>query len=246
MAWKTTDFLKTIGESILDLLYPPLCLHCDSLLQYKESLLCHHCLSLMTLIEPQERCPTCFSSAITPPATTCCNACQKNPPQTTQIAASFDYEGPAATMVKMMKYGGQSYLANGAAGYLAAQFVRLEWPMPDLIIPMPMPILRRLERGYNQSLLLAQAFGKLIDRPVANILKRRSGDFSQAGLNHQQRLQLRREAFSLKKEIKLYDKNLLLIDDVMTTGKSVGCCAEVLWETYPAGIYALTLCRTQD
>src|SRR4029079_15107444 len=129
----------------------------------------------------------CFTSEINIENTngTCCFECQQKPHILRRIAAAFDYEGPAATLVKQLKYGGQPYLAEGAGAFLTAQFIRLEWPMPDFIIPMPMAPLRKLERGYNQSLLLAEEVGCLIERPVLNILRRHSGDFSQAGLNYQ-------------------------------------------------------------
>jgi competence protein ComFC len=174
----------------------------------------------------------------------CCRECRRQPPITERAAAVFDYMGPAATFVKQMKYGGLSYLAQGGGAYMAMQMIKLDWPLPDLIIPMPMPSLKRLERGYNQSALLAESLGKLIGRPVKDIIKRSNGDYSQAGLNHQQRLMLKNDRFKLiKKEIKLYDQNILLVDDVMTTGRSLYCCAEALSAAYPAKIYALTLCR---
>jgi predicted amidophosphoribosyltransferase len=79
------------------------------------------------------------------------------------------------------------------------------------------------------------------------VLKRRSGDFSQAGLNHHQRLQLMQdEAIYLRDGVKLHDQTILLIDDVMTTGRSLQCCAKALFEGYPSELYALTFCRAVD
>lgn len=164
-------------------------------------------------------------------------------PLTNGIAAAFDYEGPPATLVKRLKYGGQIHLAKGAAAYLAAQFLQMNWPFPDYIVPMPMPLLRRFERGYNQSYLLAQALGNILGRPVCNAVKRSSGEYSQAGLNHQQRLQLSADGFRAVKKIKMYDKRILIVDDVMTTGSSFRCCAEALQELCPESIYALSFCR---
>ena len=67
------------------------------------------------------------------------------------IAAAFDYVGPAASLVKKLKYGNQPYLVKGMAGYLVAQFNELQWPFPDAIIPVPLSFSHWLERGYNQS-----------------------------------------------------------------------------------------------
>lgn len=160
-----------------------------------------------------------------------------------RIASAFDYEGPAATLIKKLKYGRQPYLAEGAGAFLAAQFIHLEWPLPDVIIPMPMAALRKFDRGYNQSLLLAQVVGRLLNRPILDLLKRRSGDFSQAGLSRKQRQGLGENAITLKPTDKLRDKSILLIDDVMTTGSSLHRCAEALAGGHPENIYAITVCR---
>jgi ComF family protein len=160
-----------------------------------------------------------------------------------KIAAAFDYEGPAATLMRQLKYGGQSYLAQGAGAYLTAQFLRLEWPMPDYIIPVPMSFMHWLDRGYNQSLLLAESMGEMIQRPVQDILYRRSGDYSQAGLSRWQRQELDGRTIRLNATLDLRDKTVLLVDDVMTTGSTIRKCAEVLMEAAPARIYGLVLCK---
>lgn len=235
--------IKNVGRSFLNLVYPPLCLHCRELLGTEDPLFCSSCLQLLTPIEPAERCPCCFSCEFNPEIERVCHRCRIQQTFLKSIGAVFDYEGPAGSLVRQMKYGGQFYLAKGAGAFLAMQFLRLDWPLPDLIVPMPISFLRRVERGYNQSLLLAQSLGKILNRPVDSVLKRRSGDFSQAGLSHEQRLQLSHQSFSCQKGLKLYDKTILLVDDVMTTGSSLRSCAEALVSACPNDIYALTLCR---
>ncbi len=234
---------KQVAKSFTDLVYPPICLHCYNSLDPGHALFCTHCLKLLIPIDPKERCPYCFTADFNGQIEKCCLTCRERSPLIDRMAAVFDYEGPAATLIKQLKYGGQTYLAKGAGAYLTAQFLELGWPLPDLIIPMPMAPLRRIERGYNQSLFLAEVMASLLSCPVADILRRSGGDFSQAGLNHQQRLQLRSEAFSVKKGVAVYDKCLLIIDDVMTTGSSLSCCAEVLRALCPQHIYTLTVCR---
>src|SRR5262245_34544757 len=117
------------------------------------------------------------------------------------MAAVFDHIGPAATLVRKFKYSNQSYLAKGLAGFMALQFIRLNWPMPDLIVPVPISTAHWFDRGFNQSYLLARSLSDLLSCPVADILKRRSGDYSQAGLKRSDRLKLEKESFLLKKQI---------------------------------------------
>lgn len=239
------SLFKQLCMSCLDLLYPPLCLHCREALDAQFPLFCHSCLSLLEMIDHTTRCPYCFTTEINIENGngTCCSECRQKPHIIRRIAAAFDYEGPAATLVKQLKYGRQPYLAEGAGSFLTAQFIRLEWPMPDFIIPMPMAPLRKFDRGYNQSQLLAEVTGRMLNRPILNVLKRASGDFSQAGLSHKQRLQLSEHAITLKPTDKLRDKCLLLIDDVMTTGSTMRRCSDALAGGYPDSIYAITLCR---
>lgn len=159
------------------------------------------------------------------------------------LGAVFDHLGPAATLIQQMKYGGLSYLAKGAAAYLAVQFFALKWPLPDLIVPVPVSTLRFFERGYNQSFELAVALSVYLDRPVHDVLKRKNGGYSQAGLNRQLRVELNQSMFSLKRQARVQDKVVLLVDDVITTGSTLNCCAEVLQEQCPQAIYALAVCR---
>ena len=234
---------KKFIHNFLNLFYPPLCLHCQNSLEPKNLLLCHVCQELMLPLHPSERCPGCFSDQFDPDNEKYCSRCKKAPLDLEGAASVFDHAGPAATLVKQLKYSNKPWLAKGLAAYLAFQLLQLDWPQPDLIIPMPISWLRKLDRGYNQTLLLAQELSKLISIPTNDLLQRRCGDFSQAGLNQAQRLQLPSNSITLKKNIKLYDKTILLIDDVMTSGRSLTCCAQALLPAFPAHIYSLTICR---
>lgn len=160
------------------------------------------------------------------------------------MASAFDYDGPAASLIKRLKYSNQPYLANGMAGFLVTQFDRLQWPIPDALIPVPISFTHRMERGYNQSALLAKEMGALLKRPVWDILRRQSGDYSQAALNFDQRRGLEVKNFKMKLNCPLEGKMLLVVDDVMTSGSTLRRCAEVLQEQHPGSLYALTFCRT--
>jgi ComF family protein len=160
------------------------------------------------------------------------------------MAAAFNYEGPAASLVKRLKYGNQPYLAKGMAGFLVAQLDRLGWPMPDALIPVPLSFGRWLERGYNQSAVLAEEMGVLLQCPVLHALKRQSGDFSQAALPLEKRKELDGSRFKIIPGCNLENKVVLVIDDVLTSGSTLKRCAEILNEQNPKEMYALTFCRT--
>jgi ComF family protein len=143
-----------------------------------------------------------------------------------------------------MKYGNQRYLAEGMGAFLFAQFEQLGWPIPDMIVPVPISWLRRMDRGFNQSLLLAKELANYIDCPCEDILKRRSGDFSQAALSLEQRQGLVGDSFYLSDKANIKGKTILVIDDVLTSGSTLHRCAEALMEGVPNRLYGLTFCRT--
>lgn len=230
--------LLSLASSFFYLIYPSTCIHCSVLLGNDFSVLCESCLHLMDLIDPAMRCSFCFSEYQND-----CLECKHTPSLFAGIATAFDYVGPAATLIKKLKYGNQPYLAEGCSGFLAAQFLRLEWPMPDVIIPVPISRTRQWTRGYNQSLLLSQGLSKILNIPVQDSIKRKSGDFSQAGLSRKQRLELDGKNFILKSNQNIKNKTILLVDDVMTTGSTLFRCAEALLDEQPGKMYALTFCR---
>lgn len=229
-------------ESLWHLLYPSRCLHCQELIPPESSVLCSTCASLLELINPEERCQTCFEIKKNTFSEHCLR-CQKHPTLFFQMAAAFDYIGPAATLVKKLKYSNQPHLSRGMAAFLTAQFAQLNWAFPDALVPVPISFSRWLERGYNQSTLIADEMAKLLNIPVWHVLKRHSGDFSQAGLTLNQRQRLEGKSFNLKKFPQLTNKTLLIIDDVMTSGTTLNKCAESLMQESPACLYALTFCR---
>lgn len=194
------------------------------------------------MLEPSEHCPRCFAADYCKKRRLC-GFCSKRTLATTRMAAAFDYVGPAATLIQQMKYGGQPYLAKAAAAFMAVQFYALEWPLPDAIVPVPVSFMRQLQRGFNQSLEMAENLSFYLKRPVRQALRRRSGGHSQAGLPRSLRLQLDSAKFVVKKNAELYDKIILLIDDVSTTSTTLHSCAEALQEQCPQAVYALTFCK---
>jgi len=236
-----SSLCKNISHEVFQFVYPKTCIHCSERISHEEPLLCVSCSPLLTFLDPSERCPRCFheSSGLKGKL---CHQCTKDPSLYYRVAAAFDYMGPASSLIKKFKYENQPYLASGMGALLAAQWQNLEWPLPDAIIPVPLSFTHWLGRGYNQSELLSNELGKILQVPVWNVLKRESGDYSQAGLSISQRRELNGKRFSLKNTHTLQDKTVLIIDDVITSGSTLRRCSEALLEGCPKTLYALSFC----
>lgn len=235
-------FYQHLQSSFLHLVYPAKCIHCFALLPPDPPVLCPECTSLLDLIDSHERCPICFNR-LEEDFELPCQECLQYSSLYLRTGAAFDYTGPAASLVKRLKYANQPYLARGMAAYLMVQFDRLAWPLPDALVPVPLSLTHWLDRGYNQSALLADELGKLLQRPVWHALKRKSGDYSQAALDLEQRKMLDGHRFRWSPSYPLEGKILLVIDDVMTSGLTLQRCSEALNEGGPLSLYALTFCR---
>jgi len=120
----------------------------------------------------------------------------------------------------------------------------MQWKLPELIIPIPQSLPSYLARGYNQSELLARQLGKILQRPCRNILRRPVDTYPQTQLTKKQREKHAGTTILLKRKPSLEGKTVLLIDDVMTTGKTLEEAAMALMPLNPQNIYALTLCHS--
>lgn len=234
--------VKNVALGVQHILYPAFCMHCEAALASPARVLCDACVSVMCILQPEGRCRLCYSE-LENETQIRCKTCLEDPPCWKAGAACCDYEGPARTLVTRLKYGNLRHLAEGMGSYFVAQLALQDWPLPDVITPVPSPWFRRLLRGYNQSFLLAETMGRLLNIPVYETVSRSQGDLPQAGLSQQQRRQLVQHSFRLRKKRSIKDKTVLLIDDVCTSGRTLRACADTLLEGYPQDIYAMTFAR---
>lgn len=113
----------------------------------------------------------------------------------------------------------------------------------EMIVPVPLHKRRFAERGFNQ----AEEIGKLLAHELhislQNILTRKVATKQQAKLHKQERTENIKNAFVLQKGIDVKNKNIILVDDVFTTGSTLGECARVLKENGAGQVRAFTLAR---
>jgi predicted amidophosphoribosyltransferase len=235
--------LGNILAAFVDFIYPLRCMHCATPVCHGKGGLCFKCALQLTLINMEERCPCCFSAEYEPEHPIC-YLCFMQPPVLKKYAAAFDDQDVAASLINKLKYANQPYLAQGAAAYMVLQLLNLKWPLPDLIVPVPLTFTQRISQGYNTSLLLAESLGEIVKRPVQSLLYKSLWNEDYEGKAKQRGNYLNTNSFLLKKEINVQDKVILLVKDKVRTGHTLNCCAEVLYEGFPKAIYGLSFCKS--
>ena len=117
-----------------------------------------------------------------------------------------------------------------------------------LIVPVPLHPEREKERGFNQALVLARALSRHTHWPVAeNCLARiEQTERHRAGMDAQARRESVEDAFALVTPQTIEGENILLIDDVFTTGATASTCSRALLEAGAEQVFVLTLARPSD
>ncbi len=113
----------------------------------------------------------------------------------------------------------------------------------DCIVPVPLHKRRLAERGFNQAEEIARLLSRELNIEMQNILVREKATKQQAKLHKQERIKNIKDAFILKSGIDVKNKNIIVVDDVFTTGSTLGECARVLKDTGAKSVKAFTLAR---
>ena len=112
----------------------------------------------------------------------------------------------------------------------------------DLIIPVPLHTLKKAERGYNQSFYIAKGIGKVLSITFSDrIVKRIKYTESQTTMNLNKREENISGAFKIKNNNGIKNKNILIVDDVITTGATISECGKMLLEVGAKKIYAASI-----
>ncbi|MBR2430976.1 ComF family protein [bacterium] len=161
--------------------------------------------------------------------------------------SAFIYDDESKCLILDFKFKDKTISAETLANmlYIAGKDIWEE--NPDIIIPVPIHKLRLLKRRYNQSAILAKILGEKTNLKVDYFsLIKHKNTIPQVLLSGSARRNNLRKAFYVKKTQNIKDKNIVLIDDVETTGSTLKECAKLLKKHGAKKIYAITLARTES
>lgn len=170
-----------------------------------------------------------------------CGRCLRDPPRFDRTVAAFSYRFPVNQLIKALKFHEHLVLANFLADSLLPRIVS----RPDLIIALPLHPARLRMRGFNQSQLLAARIARRLDIPLPTNGCRRVRDTPpQSSLPWQERDKNMRKAFAVTGDIDWHGQHIAIVDDVMTSGASLGAVADVLKQAGASEVSAWVVART--
>ena len=155
-------------------------------------------------------------------------------------AYGYRYGGPAAGLVRNLKYRGVARLAEPMGARMVAAFAGLQPAHIDCVTPVPMHVRRVRKRGVNQALLLAREVADGLQLPLEEALVRTRNTLQQARLDEAKRLHNLDGAFAVAGNVA--GKRVLLVDDVCTTGATANACAKALLKEGASAVLLVCFC----
>lgn len=233
-------------QALGTLFHPPHCAGCDTPTATDE----HLCPACLADVEKRRlRAPYCavcsepFDGAIAGPFA--CANCGDRRFRFTAAIATYRSRGLVRDLIHAFKYNGRFELRHPLAAWLAVGLddSRLQTPRIDALVPVPLHRRRKRERGFNQAQVLADLAGGRASLPVECLLRRIRYTTTQTNFDRRQRIENLRGAFDLAPGANVKDRNLVLVDDVFTTGSTADECALVLSQAGAESVRVLTIAR---
>lgn len=243
--------VSDVWSGLLDLVYPVCCAGCG---QPGGGAFCEACREATQPIRALS-CHRCGSPGLgTHTRSDPCASCY-HPRAFALLRGAFVYEGPIREAIRSLKFGGCLPVANPLAELLIETVCSAEarglsmgdipWDCIDLVCPVPLYPPRERARGFNQAALLAEPLARHLDVPYdVGLLKRARDTRPQPGLDSGSRERNVAGAFAaVEGSVPLRDAQVLVVDDVATTGATMSQCAAALLSAGASTVWALALAR---
>jgi ComF family protein len=236
----------SLGSILADLVYPRWCVGCGVTIGSRyEGHICWDCLARLNVITDP------FCTVCGDPITGmvehkyACSWCLERRPHFDLARSAVLYRGVAQTAIQSLKYRQMTCLSRDLAVFLTAcittHYAKVNI---DAVSHVPLHAKRERERTYNQAKLLADIVASELRVPLMpNCMRRIRGTATQTELSASERRRNVAGAFEVMERPWIEGRNILLIDDVMTTGATVNECAKVLKKAGAAHVYVATVAR---
>lgn len=223
--------VKKISRGLLNFALPPLCVCCETNLEPNEKFVCKKCFSSLELIDDSD------------------NKLQVSNEHLIDDLVSvyaFPEKGGLQNIMHALKYSEMRSIGIMFGKILGEKILTHRKFLYDFIVPVPLHLSKQRERTYNQSSFVAKGISEVSGIPVEEkILKRSRYTKSQTKLGGLERETNVLDAFYVRDENKSYvaGKNIIVVDDVITTGSTIVECARVLKECGAGKIMTASIAR---
>jgi ComF family protein len=221
---------------MLTWMFRPQCVACGAV----GAAICEACAS--SLVELGPACPRCAEPTGEHALT--CARCVRHPLPLERIVAPWRFGGPLASAIRRLKFTGANHIARGIAPLWAPLLAAAA--AGALVVPVPLHWRRRLRRGYDHAWLLAVhacVLAKL--EPPQPLLRRTRSAAPQSTLPAWQRADNVRGAFEVRARHarRIAGREIVLVDDVVTTGSTLGAAARALLDAGAASVTGVAIAR---
>lgn len=157
----------------------------------------------------------------------------------------FKYDNFIRSLIIDYKFNEKPYLYKSFLEFLNKyQKKYVQFEIYDIIIPVPISKKRKKERGYNQSLLIAKEIAKNENIKLKdNVIVKAKNNTTQSKLNKEERTENVKNVYKITKNKEIIDKNILLIDDIFTTGATLNECSKMLKQAGAKKVDVLTIAK---
>lgn len=226
---KIPKVLEEYTDALLDLIYPPTTIHemCSGPVPFIPEHSCFKCSIPLRMIEDG---PTCYE-------------CRNTFYFFDRVISVVKYEEDIKNLIYKFKYSNHTYLAR-IMGAMMAHKLDQEGIQVDLILPVPLYKGKERERGFNQSTLLCKYIVKENNIPLnTDTLIRIKNTKVMHNLSKKERHENVSNAFKIIEKGVVMNKNILLVDDIFTTGATVNICSKLLIESGAKSVTVFTFAR---
>lgn len=238
-------WFRACTEAASALVYPPHCAVCGQVVASRAAGLCRGCRRARQRLGGS-RCAVCgqpYSGAIT--ADFRCMNCGDREMGFDFATAAYRSRGVVRDLIHQFKYNRRTHLRPLLARMLSESFrdPRLHGRMLSALVPVPLHPTRLREREFNQAEVLARLAGSRLGLPVDDCLRRTRYTLTQTDFQRDERFANLEGAFALRRGAEVAGRDLVLVDDVLTTGSTADACARVLREAGASSVVVITVAR---
>ena len=228
-------------KALKDIIFPSICLGCEK--KISQEYLCQECREKIIFLSPP-RCRYCLKPLSVNSSSICKECSRKIYPYKRLISATA-YKEPMLSLIHHFKYKNCDYLADFLSSLVVNHLKKMGFNPNKykLIIPVPLHKDKLKTRGYNQAGLLSKLLSNYFKIPFKDdIIDNTNIRPSQTKLPKQKRKKNVEGIFVVKKE--LDGKEIILVDDIFTTGSTVNACSRALKEKGAGSITVITVSKT--